>query len=199
MTEEIWKDIEGYEGLYQISNLGRVKSLKHVIVRNNGVKQTFQEKILKTYICKTTGSPMIDLWFMGKEKRYTVHRLIAQAFIPNPENKPEINHINTIRNDNRIENLEWVTRTENMNNPLTKKNLSKTRNWVINGYKHWNSKPVIQLTKNGKIINVYPNASSTGIRHIGKCCNGERNTAGGYKWVFLDNYLSDWWDENYMN
>ena len=199
MTEEIWKDIEGYEGLYQISNLGRVKSLKHIIVRNNGVKQTFQEKILKTPLCKKTGYPMVCLWFMGKEKRYSVHRLIAQAFIPNPENKPEINHINTIRNDNRIENLEWVTRTENMNNPLTKKNLSKPRNWAINGYKHWRSKPIIQLTKNGEVVNVYPNASLTGIQHIGKCCNGERNTAGGYKWKYVDEYLADWWDENYMN
>ena len=104
--KEIWKDIEGYEGLYQISNLGRIKS------SYNG-----KEKILKPF--DNHGYFRIQLYKNGVRKKETIHRLVAKAFIPNPENKPYIDHINTIRTDNRVENLRWVTHEENNNNPLT--------------------------------------------------------------------------------
>lgn len=110
--EEIWKDIKGYEGLYQISNFGNIKSL----VGWNGnkyIKKYYKrEKILKKSF-STTGYLKIGLKKDGKFKNYKVHRLVAEAFIPNPCNYPIINHINGNKIDNRIENLEWCTYSYN--------------------------------------------------------------------------------------
>lgn len=103
---EIWKDIEEYKGLYQVSNLGRVRSIR------NG-----KEKILKPF--DNHGYLRVQLYKDGVRKKETVHRLVAKTFIPNPENKPYVDHINTIREDNKVENLRWVTHEENINNPLT--------------------------------------------------------------------------------
>ena len=191
---EIWKDINDYEGLYQVSNTGRVKSLDRNIVRNNGYKQTFKEKILQVSKNKN-GYYYISLWKDGIGKTYTVHRLVAEAFIPNIGNNPCIDHINTIKEDNRVENLRWCTQQENNNNPLTKEHHSKPYNWSINGWEHWNSKPVLQLSKDGKIINLFPNANSTKVYQVNRVCNGERKTAGGYKWQYVEDYLADWWDK----
>ena len=113
MDNEIWKDILGYEGLYQISNKGRVKSF-----------QGGKVKILKG--CLTAdGYPQVTLSKNGEQKRKIVGRLVAEMFIPNPDNKPYIDHINTIRDDNRVCNLRWVTHTENMNNELTLQHLKE--------------------------------------------------------------------------
>lgn len=102
---EIWKDIKDFEGKYQISNFGNVKNVQ-------------TEKLLKGSI-NALGYPYVYLRKDGKPKIKTIHRLVAEAFIPNPDNKPEIDHINTDKTDYRIENLRWVTRVENNNNPLT--------------------------------------------------------------------------------
>lgn len=102
MEGEIWKDVKGYEGLYQISNMGRVKSFKHA-----------NPKLL-TSVNKQGYHSVTLVRSNGVKEPLRVHRIIMTAFIPNPENKPFINHINTIRNDNRLENLEWCTHTENM-------------------------------------------------------------------------------------
>ena len=122
--DEIWKDIEGYEGLYQVSNLGRVKALPKYCF-NGSVDWLMKEHILKplkihsyTYVC---------LYKNKKYKRKAIHRLVALAFIPNPSNKPDIDHINAIKNDNRAVNLHWVTKTGNMNNPLTRKKISESK------------------------------------------------------------------------
>ena len=112
MKEEVWKPIKDYEGLYEISNLGRVKSLNY--------KRTGKEKILKNTE-NSKGYLIVCLTKNEKRKQFKIHRLVAEAFIPNPEDKPCIDHINTIKNDNRVENLRWVTNEENNNNPLTKK------------------------------------------------------------------------------
>ena len=102
---EIWKDIKGYEGLYQISNKGRVKSL--------GNNKTKKEKILSPG--KHKGYFYVSLYKNRKEKKYSIHRLVAQAFLPNPDNLPVVNHKDENKLNNNVENLEWCTQEYNVN------------------------------------------------------------------------------------
>ena len=123
-----WKKIEGYEN-YSVSSNGDVRN------DETGI-------ILKVYY--NQGYQLIKLRKNGKRKMFRVHRLVAQAFIPNPENKPCVDHINTIRDDNRVENLKWVTHKENMNNPLSRKNSSESKKGEKN---YWYGKQHTKDTK----------------------------------------------------
>ena len=111
--EEIWKDIKGYEGLYQVSNLGRVKSLERKVRNGEHTYRIISEKILKLDNLYD-GYLGIGLYISRKQHYFKVHRLVAESFIPNPENKLEVNHIDGNKTNNNAENLEWVTRIENM-------------------------------------------------------------------------------------
>lgn len=114
--EEIWKDIPGYEGWYQVSNLGRIKRLKKIHCSFGQRHIVEREKILNTSRTKK-GYLNVVLTNDGKNKKtFRVHRLVAMAFIPNIYNKPEVDHINRIRNDNRVSNLRWATGKENRMN-----------------------------------------------------------------------------------
>lgn len=106
------KPIKNFEGLYDIDDIGNVYSIERVLTRSNNRQHTVVERRLKQYIDRK-GYNYVCLSDMGKMKTKKVHRLVAEAFIPNPENKPQVNHINSNKQDNSIGNLEWVTGKEN--------------------------------------------------------------------------------------
>ena len=164
---EIWKDVVGYEGYYQVSNLGRVKSLNY-----RGSKK---EKILATNL-ERTGYVRTHLCKEGQHKTIRIHRLVAEAFLPNPDNKNCIDHINTNRADNRVENLRWVTHEENCNNDLTRKN----------GKRNGISKKVICVETSTIYNSIMEVERELGLLHsdICKCCKGTRVTVGGFHWKY---------------
>lgn len=187
MENEIWKDIVGYEGLYQISNLGNVRMIEHYTPYVKGTVMKVPARNL--YIGWSNGYRTVFLSKNKKRKLKKIHRLIAEAFIPNPENKPCIDHINTIRHDNRIENLRWATYKENGNNEITKTNLSNSQK----GKPKSNRKPIIQMDMFGEYIAEYPCASvaceilnlkRSSLPHIIECCKGKRKTSNGFTWMY---------------
>jgi hypothetical protein len=132
MIQEIWKDIEGWEGLYQVSNLGDVKSLPKIKIRSNGKPQTFKERILRPGL--SNGYLSISIYDrQGNKKTHTIHRLVATHFIPNPDNLPEVNHVGKDENgmitklDNRSISLEWASTRENSIHGFLSKNKKSSR------------------------------------------------------------------------
>lgn len=112
--DEIWKDIEGYNGLFQVSDLGRVRSINRKIIRKDGIVYFKKNRVLIPF--KTnSGYLRVTLLFTDKVPKYhSIHRLVALTFIPNLENKKTVNHKNGIKTDNRLSNLEWNTHSENV-------------------------------------------------------------------------------------
>jgi hypothetical protein len=179
---EIWKDIKGFEGLYQISNYGRLKSFK-VYPEGKILKLTNKNGDYFSVVLQGIGF---------KPRSIRIHRLVAEAFLPNPCNLPEINHIDGNKQNNHISNLEWVTKSQNVVHSMTM--LHPHQNDGIKNYnKFIKTTPVMQLTKEGLPIKTYLNckeaSKQTGICHrdILLVANHQpkRKTAGGYKWEFV--------------
>ena len=190
---EQWKDIEGYDGFYQISNFGRVKSVERTIIYKNtnqtGIEfESFKycpERILKT--AKNRGYQIISLEKNSKKKTYQVHRLVAEYFLPNPNNYPQVNHKDENKENNRVDNLEWCTVEYNSNygtrNERIAEKLKDNENYYI---------PVLCYDLNNNFIKRYDSAAQAG-RELGICESGitaccklyyGRTSAGGFKWKY---------------
>lgn len=178
IKKEIWKDIKNYEGLYQVSNLGRVRSLNKCVKHSNHY-MNLKGQILKPQIDCQTSYKKIRLCKDGKYKHHSIHRLVAEAFIPNPNNYPVINHINENRIDNRIENLEWCTQKYNCNHG------TKNKRTAIKL-----SKPVIQYDLDGNYIRKWQSAMEIQRQlgyantNINACCNNKIKRVYGYIWKY---------------
>lgn len=184
---EIWRDVVGYEGSYKISNKGRLLSVSRITMRSNGSPFPVKEQILKFE--KQDGYNRIRIKRNGFKGHEFVHVMVAKAFILNPENKPQVNHKNAIRNDNRVENLEWATSSENQKYRFAVMG-QKSHIFGRFGKLHHNSKPIIQLDKNGDFIREWDSQSDVeralGIYQgsISASCKKPNNFAGGFKWKF---------------
>ena len=190
MKKEIWKDIEGYEGLYQVSNWGNVKSLNY---RKRGYAKNLTPKI------NNRGYEWVELRKNGKKKQVVIHRLVGETFLENPNGYPIINHKDENKTNNTVENLEWCTLSYNtkysmerhperiigLRKPRRKRNYYKTKTRYSNIH-------INQLTIDGRFIKQWFNMAE--IKHtlnyhntsIKECCEGKRKTAYGYKWEFAE-------------
>ena len=181
---EIWKDIEGYEGLYQVSSLGRVKSLS----RRDRLNRVIQEKILKPQLHRT-GYLQVILCKEGKRRSYLVHRLVAETFIDNPEDKSQVNHKDEDKTNNKVENLEWMTARENTNYGTRNERSGKSQ---TNDKKR--SKPIygINIKTNERIE--FPSTAEARRNgfdqgNIVHCLKGRCKSHKGYKWFYEEGVL----------
>ena len=186
--EEVWKDIAGYEGKYMVSNTGKVKSLNY--------RRTGKEKILKAYPDKD-GYLYAQLWKDCIGKNYRINRLVAQAFLENPDNFPEVNHKDEDKQNNYVENLEWCTSKYNINYGTRNQRIAeklkgrKMSEESIKKRVEKTCKPVFSVNKESGLIMWWQSAAEAGRvlgidnGTIGKCCKGKGyKSAGGYYWFY---------------
>lgn len=181
MTNEQWKDISGYEGLYQVSKDGQVKSLCRLAYRKDGRFNKYQERIL-SQSRHPKGYLTVSLTKDGKSKNRFVHRLVAMAFIQNPNHLPQVNHINEDKTDNRICNLEWVSCSDNVNHGTGKVRCGKAHEFAV-----------VMIMPDGSEMEF--SSASAAARELGivsqgiqNCCSGRMPTYKGVRWRYKDRH-----------
>lgn len=189
---EVWKDVKGYEGLYQVSNLGRVRSLDRIVSRNKRGSFLLRGKLASFYTDKD-GYLGIGLTKNKKQTSYRAHRIVTDVFVPNPHNKPEVNHINGIKHDNRAVNLEWSTSSENQKHAF-RTGLQK----AYKGEDNILSMPLVQLSLSCEYIDSYESAmiaefeTSIPQGNISRNCRkGINYSAGGFRFIYKSDYDSN--------
>ena len=171
---EIWKQVKGFEGLYEVSNLGNVRSLNY---HNWGITKNL------TPTADKYGYLRVCLSKNDKQHNGIVHRMVAQAFIDNPNDFPQINHINEDKSDNRVENLEWCDCLHNNNHGTRNTRISKSK-------RNTKCKTVIQMDLQGNVIREWVSLNEVmrvlgfNAAFVARCCHGVKPTAYGYKWQY---------------
>ena len=181
--QEIWKDIKNYEGLYQVSNLGRVKSFP----------RTGTHQATEHILSQANGSKGYMLVVLQNKSRKTcrVHRLVAEAFIPNPNNLPQVDHIDDNKKNNCVSNLQWITNEDNMKKSWQTgaRTLEKT---YKRGKEHFRARAINQYDMQGNFIKTWCSISEAERQlnlkrsNIGYCCQNKKKSANGYKWEYVN-------------
>lgn len=179
MEDEVWKDVKGYECLYQVSDKGRIRSLDRIVISGYGKPHRLKGKILKaqTHHC---GYLEITLHKDGKRNTHKVHRLVAEAFLPNPDNLPCINHKDEIPYHNNVDNLEYCTQKYNINYGTRTQRMAEKC-----------SKKVYQYTLTGELVKVWNSTAECGrngyaANNISNCCRRKYcyKTHKGFRWSY---------------
>ena len=185
---EEWRDVVGYEGFYMVSSFGRVCSMQRTITQRNGISRIVKHSLLQLRVNRN-GYVTVYLHKPNHTKNYTVHRLVATSFIPNPENKPCVDHINRDRSCNRVSNLKWCTHSENMRNPLSlpyyqKINLGRKRPYAY--------RPVVAIRDNQVIYRFEKLTDCTeygfDYTSVSSICVGRRKSHKGFTFMYLSDY-----------
>ena len=176
--EEIWKDVKGYEELYQVSNYGQIRSVDRTVgYRYKGKQRIYKGRMLKQVV--RNGYLSVSLSKENKLKQKNIHRLVAEAFLPNPFNLPVINHIDENKKNNMVSNLEWCSCAYNTNYGSGRKKQAESQ-----------QKVVLQYDRSGNLLNQYPSATIAALKNgynlktISQCCRGHIKSAYNYIWMY---------------
>ena len=191
MNAEQWKDVEGYEGLYQISSYGRVRSLPRKGTDGRTIRDSLGNSgYLQTHLCKN-----------GKSKTIMVHRLVARHFVENPDNLPEVNHIDEDKTNNHASNLEWCTRIQNVKHGTGVERMAMAHDYKRSAIKsaanhnykevaRKEAKPLLQFDKDGNLVKRWESLRAAGralgvsCGNISAACNGKQETSYGFIWRY---------------
>lgn len=188
---EVWADIAGSSGVYEVSTKGNVRSKTRYVFKSDIGRDILRKGKVLSLTKRRDGYLHVGLYFTKKQYMLKVHRLVAETFLDRIDGKPEVNHMNGNKSDNRVENLEWVSREENMSHSY--EHLGRRSAWKnCPGALHPKSRPVIQYSLAGEAIRHWESMGlmekATGFfyTNISACCRGKQKTAYGYRWKYQE-------------